>query len=111
MDYYNEQNEKVKEKIDYVLYVISVAERIPKKFFDHITGTNGLYEIRVEVESNIFRFFCCFDEGKVVVVFNGFQKKSQKTPTTEIDKALKIMKQYFEQKQKQKLNESKKRKY
>lgn len=111
LDYYNEQNEKVKEKIDYVLYVISVAERIPKKFFDHITGTNGLYEIRVEVKSNIFRFFCCFDEGKVVVVFNGFQKKSQKTPTTEIDKALKIMKQYFEQKQKQKLNESKKRKY
>lgn len=62
-------------------------------------GTDGLYEIRVELQSNIFRIFCCFDEGKLVVLlFNGFQKKSQKTPQTEIDRALKIKAEYFKEK-------------
>jgi phage-related protein len=58
-------------------------------------GSDGLYEIRVEVGSNIFRIFCCFDEGKVVVLFNGFQKKTQKTPKNLIDKANKLMQEYF----------------
>ncbi|AWL09616.1 hypothetical protein HME7025_01764 [Aquirufa nivalisilvae] len=96
-DFFNDQTEKVKEKIDYVLYVITVAERVPKKFFDHIEGTDGLYEIRVEFQSNIFRIFCCFDEGKVVILFNGFQKKSQKTPPAEIERALKIKAEYVEE--------------
>ena len=98
LDFFNDQTEKVKEKIDYVLFVISVTERVPKKFFDHMEGTEGLYEIRVELQSNIFRIFCCFDEGKLVVLFNGFQKKSQKTPQTEIDRALKIKAEYFKEK-------------
>jgi phage-related protein len=89
---------KVQEKIDYILFVITVAYRIPKKFFEHITGTNGLYEIRIVFESNIYRIFCCFDEGNLVVLFNGFQKKSQKTPQKEIDKALKIKQEYFNEK-------------
>ena len=96
-DFFNEQTEKVKEKIDYVLFLITVADRIPKKFFEHLTGTDGLYEIRIEFQSNIYRVFCCFDEGKVVVLFNGFQKKSQKTPQSEIEKALKIKDEYFEE--------------
>jgi len=98
LDFFNDQIEKVKEKIDYVLFVITVADRIPKKFFEQITGTEGLYEVRVEFQGNIYRIFCCFDEGKVVVLFNGFQKKSQKTPQTEIDKALKIKDDYFKEK-------------
>jgi len=96
-DFFEKQPEKVKEKIDYVLFVITIAERIPIKFFKHIEGTVGLYEIRVEYNDNIYRIFCCFDRGKIVVLFNGFQKKSQKTPSAEIDKALKIMKGYFAQ--------------
>ncbi len=100
----------MKEKIDHVLYVVTVADRIPQKFFQHLEGTNGLYEIRVEFQSNIYRIFCCFDEGQVVVLFNGFQKKSQKTPTEEIEKAVKIMKEYFDEKLKLKQNESKKSK-
>jgi phage-related protein len=72
--------------------------RIPKKFFEHITGTDGLFEIRIEFESNIYRIFCCFDEGKLVVLFNGFIKKSQKTPQKEIEKALKIKQEYFNSK-------------
>ena len=97
-EFFDLQNDKVKDKIDQVLFLITIAERIPKKFFKHITGTNGLYEIRIEYASNIFRLFCCFDEGKVVVIFNGFQKKSQKTPPKEIEKALKIKEEYFFQK-------------
>ncbi len=95
-DFFNTQNERVKEKIDYVLFLISIAERIPKKFFDQITGYEGLFEIRIDFESNIYRIFCCFDEGKIVVLFNGFQKKSQKTPKPEIEKALRIKQEYFE---------------
>lgn len=108
LDFFDKQSEKVKNKIDYVLYVITIANRIPKKFFDHISGTDGLYEIRVEFQGNIYRFFCCFDEGKIVVLFNGFQKKSPKTPQEEIDKALKIMSDYFQYKTNVNKNETKK---
>jgi phage-related protein len=96
--FFNQQSEKVKEKIDYVLFVLTHTERVPEKFLKHIEGQKGLYEIRVEVGSNIFRIFCFFDSGKIVVLLNGFQKKSQKTPKQEIDMALKLMNQYFETK-------------
>lgn len=102
IDFFEKQTEKVKEKIDYVLFVITVADRIPQKFFQHLEGTNGLYEIRVEFQGNIFRIFCCFDEGHIVVLFHGFQKKSQKTPSAEIEKAIKIMNEYVDEKLKQK---------
>jgi phage-related protein len=102
LDFYYDQTAKVKDKIEHVLFVVSVAERIPKKFFDHLTGTDGLYEIRVEYQGNIYRIFSCFDEGNLVVLFNGFQKKSQKTPTGEIEKALKIKAEYFIEKVKSK---------
>ena len=65
-----------------------------------MTGTDGLYEVRIEVESNIYRIFCCFDKGNLVVLFNGFQKKSQKTPKKEIDLALKVKYEYFNLKKK-----------
>ena len=100
--YYKEfisaQNDRVKRKINDVLFLITTAKWIPKKFFEHIQGTEGLYCVRVEYKSNIYRVFCCFDEGKIIVLFNGFQKKSQKTPSNEIEKALKIKKEYFESK-------------
>tara|TARA_R110002020_G_scaffold323748_1_gene539599 strand:- start:16283 stop:16522 length:240 start_codon:yes stop_codon:yes gene_type:complete len=76
--------------------LIKQVERVPEKFLKHLTGTNGLYEIRIEVQSNIYRIFCCFDEGQLVILFNGFQKKSQKTPHKEIEKAERIMKEYFD---------------
>lgn len=66
----------------------------------HITGTNGLYEIRVEYQSNIYRIFCCFDKGRLVVLFNGFQKKDQKTPRVEIERAESLMIKYFQDKNK-----------
>ena len=98
MDFFNPLKEKVKTKIDYVLFLIVTAERIPKKFFSYMEGTDGLFEIRIEYESNIYRIFCCFDEGNLVVLFNGFQKKSQKTPSREIDLANRLKNEYFNSK-------------
>ena len=79
-DFFNKQTEKTKDKIDYVLFLVSVADKIPRKFFEQMTGYDGLFAIRIEFESNIYRIFCCFNKGSLVVLFNGFQKKSQETP-------------------------------
>ena len=97
-DFYLFQNERVQEKIEYVFKIIRSVQNVPKKFLEHITGTDGLYEIRIESESNIFRVFCCFDRGNLVVLFNGFQKKTQKTPRKEIDLALKLKEEFFNSK-------------
>jgi len=97
-DFVNTLSTGVREKIAYVLFTITVSPRIPSKFYEHLTGTDGLYVIRVEYESNIYRIFCCFDHGMLVVLFNGFQKKTRKTPRSEIDKALKIKEEYFKSK-------------
>lgn len=94
-DFYDNLTLTVKQKINYVLNLVRIEEHIPSKFFKTIEGVSGLFEIRIEIESNIFRIFCCFDEGKLVVLFNGFQKKAQKTPPKEIEKAVRIMKEYF----------------
>lgn len=94
-DFFNSLSSKVKDKIDEVLFMLTIIERIPAKFFKHIEGIKGLYEIRVEYNSNIYRIFCCFDQGNLVVLFNGFQKKTQKTPTKELERAEKIMQEYF----------------
>lgn len=97
-DFVDSLPKKVQEKINFVLFTVTIAPRIPVKFFQHITGTNGLYEIRVEFENNIYRIFCCFDRGNLVVLFNVFEKKSQKTPKSEIDKAMIIKEEYLKSK-------------
>jgi phage-related protein len=101
-DFFDPLDNKVKNKIDQVLFLVRMAERIPRKFFKHMSGTDGLFEIRIEYQSNIYRIFCCFDEGKLVILFNGFQKKTSKTPKKEIEKALRIKYEYFELKRKSK---------
>ena len=93
-----EQTDKVQEKIEYVFKVLRNVQNVPKKFLNHLGGTDGLYEIRIEFESNIYRVFCCFDKGNLVILFNGFQKKSQKTPKREIELALKLKDEYFNSK-------------
>lgn len=98
IEFYKNQDEKVKSKIQYVFELIKQVDRVPEKFLKHLEGTEGLFEIRVEYQSDIFRIFCCFDEGRLVVLFNGFQKKTQKTPKKEIDKAERFMKEYFQSK-------------
>lgn len=100
LDFYKKLDTGVKAKIQYVFELIKQVERVPLKFLSPMTGYDGLFEIRVEFQSNIYRIFCCFDEGRLVVLFNGFQKKTQKTPKKEIEKAMRLMKEYFEQKNK-----------
>lgn len=94
-DFFETLTEKVKDKIDEVLFMMTILERIPTKFFKSIDGVKGLFEIRVEYESNIYRIFCCFDKGNLVVLFNGFKKKTQKIPSKELNKAAEIMEEYF----------------
>ena len=71
---------------------------IPEKYFKHLEGTDGLFEMRVKVGSDIYRIFCCFDKGNLIILFNGFQKKSDKTPIQEIERAKKLQRQYYENK-------------
>ncbi len=98
-EFYVMQTKVVRDKINFVLQMVETQRMIPKKFFRFIEGSDGIYEIRVEIESNIYRIFCCMDEGALVVLFHGFQKKSQKTPLKEIKKAETIKKEYFKSKE------------
>ena len=97
-DYFNEffikQREKVQDKITWTLELIEQLEKVPETYLKHIENTDGLYEVRVKQGSDIFRIFCFFDKGKLIILANGFQKKTQKTPKKEIDKALKIKQEY-----------------
>lgn len=85
--------EKGQEKVQYGLLLLKTQDRLPKKFVKLIR--DGLYELRTEYNSNIYRVFFIFDDGAIVVLFNGFQKKTQKTPVAEIEKALKIKEAYY----------------
>ncbi len=89
-DFFFKQRQKVKDKIIWTIRLIETLERIPKDYFEHMTGTEGIFEIRIKVGSDIFRIFCFFDEGNLIIIGNGFQKKTQKTPKNEIELAQKI---------------------
>ncbi|WP_298716017.1 type II toxin-antitoxin system RelE/ParE family toxin [uncultured Chitinophaga sp.] len=92
--FYEAQREEVKAKIIWTIKGIEAVERIPTSYVKHIEGTNGLYEMRIKFGTDIFRIFCFFDKGKLIILANGFQKKTQKTPVQEILKALKIKREY-----------------
>ena len=92
------QDQKVKDKIIWTLELIEDIEHVPKTYLDILD--DKLYEVRVKQGSNIFRIFSFFDDNKLVILMNGFQKKTQKTPKKEINKARAIMKKYFESKTK-----------
>ena len=100
LDFFNAQKEEVRKKLNWTLQLISIQDRIPEKFFKHITGSDAIFEIRVEVGSDIFRVFSFFDKGNLVILVNGFQKKTQKTPKAEIKMAEKLKKEYLETKYK-----------
>ena len=93
-----EQEPKVQVKITKVIELVEQLEHIPTKNFRFIEGTDGLYEIRIQLGNNIFRVFCFFDEGRLVVLLSGFQKKTQKTPPKEIERAERLMKEYYKEK-------------
>lgn len=95
-DFLSTLDDGTKRKVLQTLRLIQSIDVIPSQYFKHIENTKGLYEIRVEHSGNIYRIFCCFDKGQIVILFNGFKKKSQKTPQQEIEKAKMLMKEYFD---------------
>jgi len=97
-DFYYSQNTDIQNKIDWTIGLVRSLRMIPEKFFKHLEGTDGLFEIRVKVGSGIFRIFCFFDEGNLVILLNGFQKKTDKTPKNEIEKAERLKQRYYEDK-------------
>ena len=94
-EFFKKQSRKVQDKIIKVLDILEPVDRVPITYLKYIEGTNGLFEVRVQLGSDIFRIFCCFDGNRLVVLFSGFQKKTQKTPSKEIDRAVRIMNEYF----------------
>lgn len=100
LNFYKNLDSDTKSKIQYVFELIKQVDSVPKKFLAPMSGYKGLFEIRVEYQTNIYRIFCCFDQGRIVVLFNGFQKKTQKTPKKEIEKAMRLKQEYFEFKNK-----------
>ena len=97
-DFFKKQSRKVQDKIIKVLDILETVERVPVSYLKCIEGTNGLFEVRVQLGTDIFRIFCCFDGNRLVVLFSGFQKKTQKTPPREIDRAVRIMNEYYNDK-------------
>lgn len=97
--FFAQQDRKVQDKIIKILDIIEQLERVPESYLKYLSETDGLYEIRVQL-GRIFRIFCFFDGERVVILLCGFQKKTQKTPSSEIRKAQRLKKEYFEDKNK-----------
>jgi phage-related protein len=95
------QNQKVQDKIFKVIEIIETYERVPSTYLKAIVGTSGLYEARIKLASNIWRVFCFFDKGRLVILLNGFVKKTKQAPKKEINKAIQLMKMYYEEKSKE----------
>lgn len=93
-EFFVKQRDKVKNKIIWTFDLIEELQRVPEAYLKHIENTDGLFEIRVQSGSDIFSIFCFFDQGQLVILTNGFQKKTQKTPKQEIEKALRIKEEY-----------------
>ena len=96
-DFYYSQKPEVQDKIDWVIGLVRSLRMVPEKFFKHLEGTDGLFEIRIKVGTDIYRIFCFFDHGNLIILLNGFQKKSNKTPKNEIEKAKRLKMKYYEE--------------
>ena len=97
-DFYNDQKKEVQDKIDYVIGLVRTLQMIPERFFKHLEGTDGIFEMRIKVGSDIYRIFCFFDQGQLIILLNGFQKKKDKTPRQEIIRAERFKKEYYDNK-------------
>ena len=99
LDFYLKLDKKTRAKVDWTIKVIEHEKMVPIEYFQKLKGTDGIWEIRVKLGSNIYRVLCFFDEDQIIVLENGFQKKTQKTPKNQIRKAEKIKKEYFDEKE------------
>ena len=99
-EFLKKQPVKVQNKIFKIIEAIETLEKVPSNYLKMLVGTNGLYEARIQLGSDIWRVFCFFDNGKLVILLNGFTKKTKKTPKNEIEKALQLMRKFYETKKK-----------
>ncbi len=98
-NFFNAQSQKARDKIIWTLDLIEEVQRVPETYLKHVESTEGLFEIRIQLANDIFRIFCFFDKDRLVVLANGFHKKKQKTPKSEIVKALRIKWEYEHEKE------------
>jgi len=98
LEFFDSLKPEVQKKFNWTLQLIGTLERVPEKYFKHLTNSTGIYEIRVEVASDIYRIFSFFDKGALVILVNGFQKKTQKTPKRELALAEKLKQEYLNRK-------------
>ena len=97
-DFYAKQRLKVRDKILWTFRILEYVQHVLEEYLKHLKSTDGLYELRIQQGSDIFRIFCFFDEGQLIVLANGYQKKTRRTPKSEIEKALRIKKEYEQEK-------------
>ncbi|GHV51415.1 hypothetical protein FACS1894181_13220 [Bacteroidia bacterium] len=97
LDFMATLDENASKKVYYSIDMLKTQHKVSKKFVKHMR--EDVYELRAEYSGNIYRIFFCFDEGNIVILFNGFHKKTQETPKNEIDKALKLKNEYYASKQ------------
>jgi len=97
-EFFFKQRLKVRDKIIWTIWIIEHLQQVPEEYLKHMEDTEGLYEMRIQQGGDIFRIFCFFDAGQLVVLANGYQKKTQRTPKSEIEKALRIKNQYEQEK-------------
>ncbi len=98
LDFYEAQIPAVQKKIDWTLDVIREFRIVPEQYLDSMEGYPGMFNVRVAFGGRIFRAFCLFDEGNLVVLLHGFEKKTQTTPRRELDRALRIQREYYDAK-------------
>lgn len=98
IDFYKSQDEKIRDKIGYVLDLIRYENQVPKKFLKYLEKTDGIYEVRIITTFKNIRILCFFDEGNLIILANCFIKKTQKTPSNEIKLAEKLKKEYLNDK-------------
>lgn len=98
LDFFEKLKPEVKKKFNWTLQLVSTIDRVPEKYFKHLTNSSGIYEVRVDYGSDIYRVFSFFDKGNLVILINGFQKKTQKTPKKELELAEKLKNQYLNEK-------------
>ncbi|NQT76203.1 MAG: type II toxin-antitoxin system RelE/ParE family toxin [Bacteroidetes bacterium] len=94
--FYESLDLKTQRKIDFILNIIRFEKQVPKKFFKHLKGTNGIYEIRIMVAQGSIRILSFFDKGNLIILINCFNKKTRKIPAKEIKRAIKLRHEYFE---------------
>lgn len=97
IDFFNSIEAGAQKKVAYVLNMLKTQDRLSENFVKSIR--EGVYELRASHNGNIYRAFFIFDKGNIVMLFNGFHKKTRKTPNSEIEQAIKLKNEYYASKQ------------